>query len=66
MCFSFFSCSENYIFGKFDAFCRRLEKIADMASTLESLTALQHMKVIPTNIYKYIYIYIYLYLHTYI
>lgn len=38
--------SENYIFGKFDAFCRRLEKIADMASTMESLAALQHMKVI--------------------
>lgn len=37
--------SENYIFGKFDAFCRRLEKIADMASTMESLAALQHMKV---------------------
>ncbi|XP_053268003.1 dynein axonemal heavy chain 5 [Pleuronectes platessa] len=40
-----FDLSENYIFGKFDAFCRRLEKIADMASTLESLTALQNMKV---------------------
>ncbi|XP_029955923.1 dynein heavy chain 5, axonemal [Salarias fasciatus] len=37
--------SENYIFGKFDAFCRRLEKIADMASTLESLDALQNMRV---------------------
>ncbi|KAM3593194.1 uncharacterized protein V6R79_007624 [Siganus canaliculatus] len=36
--------SENYIFGKFDAFCRRLEKIADMASSLENLSALQHMK----------------------
>ncbi|XP_055363688.1 dynein axonemal heavy chain 5 [Betta splendens] len=40
-----FDFSENYIFGKFDAFCRRLEKIADMASTMESLAALQHMKV---------------------
>ncbi|KAM8731517.1 dynein axonemal heavy chain 5 [Acanthopagrus schlegelii] len=40
-----FDFSENYIFGKFDAFCRRLEKIADMASTLESLAALQNMKV---------------------
>ncbi|XP_026217964.1 dynein heavy chain 5, axonemal [Anabas testudineus] len=40
-----FDFSENYIFGKFDAFCRRLEKIADMASTMESLDALQHMKV---------------------
>ncbi|CAK6981992.1 LOW QUALITY PROTEIN: dynein axonemal heavy chain 5-like [Scomber scombrus] len=37
--------SENYIFGKFDAFCRRLEKIADMTSTLQSLAALQNMKV---------------------
>ncbi|XP_051241668.1 dynein axonemal heavy chain 5 isoform X2 [Dicentrarchus labrax] len=40
-----FDFSENYIFGKFDAFCRRLENIADMASSLESLAALQHMKV---------------------
>ncbi|KAM9337116.1 dynein axonemal heavy chain 5 [Symphorus nematophorus] len=40
-----FDFSENYIFGKFDAFCRRLEKIADMASMLESLASLQHMKV---------------------
>uniref|UniRef100_A0A8C4NMQ9 Dynein heavy chain 5, axonemal n=1 Tax=Dicentrarchus labrax TaxID=13489 RepID=A0A8C4NMQ9_DICLA len=32
-----FDFSENYIFGKFDAFCRRLENIADMASSLESL-----------------------------
>ncbi|XP_054862859.1 dynein axonemal heavy chain 5 isoform X2 [Amphiprion ocellaris] len=40
-----FDFSENYIFGKFDAFCRHLEKIADMASTLESLAALQNMKV---------------------
>uniref|UniRef100_A0A8D3CSA0 Dynein heavy chain 5 axonemal n=1 Tax=Scophthalmus maximus TaxID=52904 RepID=A0A8D3CSA0_SCOMX len=40
-----FDFSENYIFGKFDAFCRRLEKIADMASTLEDLADLQHMKV---------------------
>ncbi|KAK2859784.1 hypothetical protein Q5P01_004404 [Channa striata] len=40
-----FDFSENYIFGKFDAFCRRLEKLADMTSTMESLAALQHMKV---------------------
>ncbi|KAM7390019.1 hypothetical protein PAMA_008269 [Pampus argenteus] len=40
-----FDFSENCIFGKFDAFCRRLEKIADMASTLQSLAALQNMKV---------------------
>nr|XP_024659994.1 dynein heavy chain 5, axonemal [Maylandia zebra] len=40
-----FDFSENYIFGKFDSFCRRLEKMADMASTLENLAALQSMKV---------------------
>nr|XP_043900355.1 dynein axonemal heavy chain 8 isoform X2 [Solea senegalensis] len=40
-----FDFSENCIFGKFDAFCRRLEKIADMAITLESLAALRNMKV---------------------
>ncbi|XP_026147559.1 dynein heavy chain 5, axonemal isoform X2 [Mastacembelus armatus] len=40
-----FDFSENYIFGKFEAFCRRLEKIADMVSTLENLATLQNMKV---------------------
>ncbi|XP_076014466.1 dynein axonemal heavy chain 5 [Genypterus blacodes] len=40
-----FDFSENYIFGKFDAFCRRLEKMADMVSTLENLAALQSIKV---------------------
>ncbi|XP_028289911.1 dynein heavy chain 5, axonemal [Gouania willdenowi] len=40
-----FDFSENYIFGKFDAFCGRLEKISDMVRTLESLEALQSMKV---------------------
>nr|XP_020477564.1 dynein heavy chain 8, axonemal-like [Monopterus albus] len=39
-----FDFSENYIFGKFEAFCRRLEKVADVTSTLESLAALKHMK----------------------
>jgi hypothetical protein len=39
--------SENYIFGKFDTFCRRLEKLAEMASTLESLQSLGNMKVHP-------------------
>ncbi|KAI4900024.1 hypothetical protein NFI96_023292, partial [Prochilodus magdalenae] len=40
-----FEFSENYIFGKFDAFCKRLENIADMAATLEALSALQLIKV---------------------
>ncbi|XP_054621741.1 dynein axonemal heavy chain 5 isoform X3 [Dunckerocampus dactyliophorus] len=40
-----FDFSENYIFGKFEAFCRRLEKIADMASSLENLATLQRIKV---------------------
>ncbi|CAL8402248.1 dynein heavy chain 5, axonemal [Gadus morhua] len=40
-----FDFSENYIFGKFDTFCRRLEKLAEMASTLESLQSLGNMKV---------------------
>ncbi|XP_061590629.1 dynein axonemal heavy chain 5-like [Cololabis saira] len=37
--------SQRHIFGKFDDFCRRLEKIADMMSTLESLAALGKIKV---------------------
>lgn len=37
--------SENYIFGKFDTLCKRLDKIADIARTLEDLSDLQFMKV---------------------
>uniref|UniRef100_A0A7N8WST8 Dynein, axonemal, heavy chain 5 like n=1 Tax=Mastacembelus armatus TaxID=205130 RepID=A0A7N8WST8_9TELE len=44
-----FDFSENYIFGKFEAFCRRLEKIADMVSTLENLATLQNMKLVITT-----------------
>ncbi|KAL2085437.1 hypothetical protein ACEWY4_018757 [Coilia grayii] len=44
-----FEFSENYIFGKFDTFCKRLEKIADVAGTLEDLSSLQHIKVEGTE-----------------
>uniref|UniRef100_A0A8B9H9P0 AAA+ ATPase domain-containing protein n=1 Tax=Astyanax mexicanus TaxID=7994 RepID=A0A8B9H9P0_ASTMX len=37
--------SENYIFGKFDAFCTRLKNISDMATTLEALSALQEIQL---------------------
>ncbi|XP_036378537.1 dynein heavy chain 5, axonemal, partial [Megalops cyprinoides] len=40
-----FEFSENYIFGKFDTFCKRLDKIADITSTIDSLSALQHLKI---------------------
>nr|XP_015210363.1 PREDICTED: dynein heavy chain 5, axonemal-like [Lepisosteus oculatus] len=40
-----FEFSENYIFGKFDTFCKRLEKIADMIDTIESLSSLQQVKI---------------------
>ncbi|KAJ8385596.1 hypothetical protein AAFF_G00184580 [Aldrovandia affinis] len=40
-----FEFSENYIFGKFDTFCKRLEKIANMTSTMENLSGLQHLKI---------------------
>lgn len=33
-----FEFSENYIFGKFDTFCRRLEKIRDMMNTIEAFS----------------------------
>nr|XP_033786541.1 dynein heavy chain 5, axonemal-like [Geotrypetes seraphini] len=39
-----FEFSENYIFGKFDMFCKRLQKIADMSSILESLSDLQNIR----------------------
>ena len=37
--------SENYIFGKFDAFCKRLEKIDDMLNTMENLGGLNDIKI---------------------
>ena len=38
-------CSENYIFGKFDTFCKRLERIADMVNTMESMSSLGEVKI---------------------
>jgi len=35
-----FDFNENVIFGKFDLFCRRVEKLVDMFTTVEQFTAL--------------------------
>ncbi|KAG9479366.1 hypothetical protein GDO78_012827 [Eleutherodactylus coqui] len=40
-----FEFSENYIFGKLDTFCKRLEKILDMSNVLESLADLQNIRI---------------------
>uniref|UniRef100_A0A8B9DK17 Dynein axonemal heavy chain 5 n=1 Tax=Anser cygnoides TaxID=8845 RepID=A0A8B9DK17_ANSCY len=40
-----FDFSENYIFGKYDTFCKRLEKISDMSNIMESLLELQRIKI---------------------
>jgi len=37
--------SENYIFGKFDAFCKRLEKIDYMLNTIENLAGVNNVKI---------------------
>ena len=37
--------SENYIFGKFDTFCKRLERIADMINTIEMFAGLGDVKI---------------------
>lgn len=37
--------SENYIFGKFDAFCKRLEKINDMLNTMETFAGVNNIKI---------------------
>ena len=37
--------SENYIFGKFEAFCKRLDKIADVITTIENLASLNSVKL---------------------
>ncbi|XP_078698147.1 dynein axonemal heavy chain 5-like [Branchiostoma floridae x Branchiostoma belcheri] len=40
-----FEFSENYIFGKFDTFCKRLERVGDMISTMERLSGLSDVKI---------------------
>ncbi|XP_021362874.1 dynein heavy chain 5, axonemal-like isoform X1 [Mizuhopecten yessoensis] len=50
-----FEFSENYIFGKFDTFCRRLERIADMVNTMEMFSGLNDVKIegIENTVIKY-------------
>jgi len=40
-----FEFSENYIFGKFDTFCKRLEKIVDMINTIEAYSGLGNVRI---------------------
>lgn len=40
-----FEFSENYIFGKFDTFCKRLEKLAYMISTMKIMAGLKNVKI---------------------
>mmetsp|Transcript_24997 Transcript_24997/g.74250 ORF Transcript_24997/g.74250 Transcript_24997/m.74250 type:complete len:4444 (+) Transcript_24997:3-13334(+) len=40
-----FDFNENAIFGKFDLFCRRVEKLIDMFSTVEQFTTLSDKKL---------------------
>ncbi|XP_076466904.1 dynein axonemal heavy chain 5-like [Babylonia areolata] len=40
-----FEFSENYIFGKFDTFCKRLEKITDMINTIDMFAGLPDIKI---------------------
>ncbi|XP_071957073.1 dynein axonemal heavy chain 5-like [Antedon mediterranea] len=40
-----FEFSENYIFGKFDTFCKRLQRIADMVNTIENLSGLADVRI---------------------
>ena len=40
-----FICSENYIFGKFDTFCKRLEKIADMINTMNLWSGIADVRI---------------------
>lgn len=50
-----FEFSENYIFGKFDAFCKRLEKINDMLNTMETFAGVNNIKIegMETMIVRY-------------
>ena len=44
-CVCSISLSENYIFGKFDAFCKRLEKVNDMLTTIDNLSKLPDVRI---------------------
>ncbi|CAI9729037.1 dynein heavy chain 5, axonemal-like [Octopus vulgaris] len=50
-----FEFSENYIFGKFDAFCKRLERINEMVNIMTAFSVLQDIKIegIDTIVVKY-------------
>ncbi|KAJ3091620.1 Dynein heavy chain 5, axonemal [Quaeritorhiza haematococci] len=40
-----FDFSEMYIFGKFDAFCKRLQKVIDMFNVIEKFSMLEHLGI---------------------
>ncbi|XP_028903091.1 dynein heavy chain 8, axonemal isoform X1 [Ornithorhynchus anatinus] len=40
-----FEVSEMYIFGKFEAFCKRLEKITEMITIVQTFSALNHSTI---------------------
>uniref|UniRef100_H2XPC8 AAA+ ATPase domain-containing protein n=1 Tax=Ciona intestinalis TaxID=7719 RepID=H2XPC8_CIOIN len=40
-----FEFSENYIFGKFDTFCRRLDKLSEMFSTMHQFSQIHTVKI---------------------
>lgn len=44
-CICDFINSENYIFGKFDTFVKRITKIADMISTMEAFAGLEDVRI---------------------
>ncbi|KAG5461780.1 MAG: dynein heavy chain, N-terminal region 1-domain-containing protein, partial [Olpidium bornovanus] len=40
-----FDFSEMYIFGKFDAFCKRIQKVTDMFSIIEKFSMLEELRI---------------------
>ncbi|EDV25010.1 uncharacterized protein TRIADDRAFT_56504 [Trichoplax adhaerens] len=44
-----FEFSENYIFGKFDTFCKRLEKLSDMLISMEELSGVTEIRIEGIN-----------------
>ncbi|ELU05307.1 hypothetical protein CAPTEDRAFT_162628 [Capitella teleta] len=40
-----FEFSENYIFGKFDTFCKRLEKVSDMINTMNGYANIGNVRI---------------------
>lgn len=52
-----FKFSENYVFGKFDSFCRRLQKIISLFDLIDDYNGLFERRMEGTRLFYYLFIY---------